>query len=303
MPKQRHGTPWSFVATLAVCIALGATSVEAQSVDAKSAARAVACLDTVSLTPSKQMLVYLRAGVADSADTGFAQMADLFTQSASQHLRQLLHGKGSVLPRGEPAVTWRHIESHPALGVTVHREGPPTFRLLSPRIDSVAGALLLRAAHDAQAAGDGTFWPGETPGDSARFVIEFALPTLGQAFPYGSARVAFPTFSVMFPPFSPVTATGTSAPADPFAGSQLQPTGEVVTDFEVDSTGHVDPSTISEVWPVGKERPTGQALATYNAFLKSVMRWLPTATFIPARIGGCPIRQRIREPITFGVSQ
>lgn len=294
---------WPFAAVSALCIALGASCLAAQSANNATAGRAIACIDTLSLKPTKQMLVYVRDVIGDSTDSEFGQMADLFTQSISQHVRHLLHGKGEVLPSGEPAITWRQIESqdasHSALQVTVHRESATTFSITSPAVDSVAGNMLLRAANEAVAVGEGTFWPSETPGDSMQFAIEFVLPPLGQAFPVGADRVVFPTFSVRFPAFTPVAITSTSAPEYPPLAKQIKATGVIMVDFDVDSIGQVPTESIKDVWLPGKPRPTGDALAIYNEFLNSVIRWLPTAQFAPGRIGSCPIRQHMRQPITF----
>jgi len=294
---------WKMAALVAsfTSIVLCAASVDAQTDVVIPSLRARSCLDTVSLKPSKQMLVYLSGAVADSTDPAFGEMGDLFVQSVSQRMRSRLGGSGSDLPRSEPTITWRDAASHAALRVIVHREGAPTFTLVNTTSPSKADLLLLRVATDAQAAGDGVYWPSTTRGDSAEYTIGFALPSFGQVFPMQLVRTIFPTFLVLFPPFTPTVSTSTTAPADPFAGTNSAASAKVVTSFEVDSTGHVVPSTIAEVWPAGKQHPTGTELDTYRSFLNSVIQWLPTATFEPARIGGCPVSQFMRLPITFGV--
>ncbi len=298
-------TRWK-ISALVAGIILFAVNAEAQTDVVIPSLQSKTCLDTVSLKPSKQLLVYLSGSAPDSADPGFADMGDQFTQSISQRMRKLLGGSGSALPHGEPAITWRQLMSAAVLRVTVHREGAPTFTLVDGHSPSRAGTVLLAAATEAQAAGDGTYWPSTAPGDSAEYTISIALPPLGQIFPVHATRAVFPTFSILFPPYTPATPAtpaSTTAPDDPFVGSTTQASAVVVADFDIDSTGHVIPSTISESWPAGKPRPTGNALETYGAFLNSVLRWLPTATFSPGRIGGCPVRQSMQLPITFGVAQ
>lgn len=300
-------TPANFarwkISTLVACVVLCAVNAGAQTDVVISSLRAKSCLDTVSLKPSKQLLVYLGGSATDYADAGFVEMGDQFTQSVSQHMRKMLGGSGSALPHGEPALTWRDVVSHSALRVTVHRDSAPTFALLNQSSASRAGILLLTAATQAQAAGDGTYWPSTASGDSAEYTISIDLPPLGQIFPVHATRAMFPTFSILFPPYMPAAPASTTAPVDPFAGSATQASAVVSTEFDIDSTGHVIPSTISESWPSGKPRPGGKELETYSAFLNSVLRWLPTATFSPGRIGGCPVRQSMRLPITFGVAQ
>lgn len=288
-----------FVLSIGSCIALPALSVAAQSPAQRAPVRGPSCLDTISIKPRVQTLVYVRARFDESKYPALGEMADLFTQSVSQHIRHVLHGHGSVLPRGEPAITWRTVGSDDALEVIVHREGPARLEIVWPRADSTAANVMLAAAREAMAAGDGTYWPGDAEGDSLQFRMGFVLPPPDQLFPLGTGRIAFPAFSVKFPAVTPAEIQSETAPEYPASAKQAKAAGTVVVDFEVDSMGHVARESIRNVQSPQTAQLSSASLAANRAFFESVQNWLPTTVFKPAHIGGCPLSQEMRKPITF----
>jgi hypothetical protein len=42
----------------------------------------------------------------------------------------------------------------------------------------------------------------------------------------------------------------------------------ILLGFIVDTTGHAEPSTVHELWPKDKPRPTGRDLEAYKSFLE-----------------------------------
>jgi len=214
--------------------------LSAQAADSSAITHAASCVDTLSTPGSIPRIVYIRADLKEPTDSGIAQMADIFAQSVSLRMRSLLNARGDTIPPGEPHITWRNIERHTPLGVTVYRNAAPVFQLLSPNTDSIAAATLLAAAHKTVDEGEGPFWPEGTGSDSLKFGISFELT------PPGKRQLTSPART--------------------------------------------------------KKRPTGRMLYAYNDFLDSVTRWLPTAEFEPARIGGCRVRQLVSEPFTFSIT-
>ncbi|MEO7217117.1 MAG: energy transducer TonB [Gemmatimonadaceae bacterium] len=246
-----------------------------------------------------QTLVYVRARLDESKNPELGQMADLFSQSISQRMRGVLHAKGSVIPRAEPTITWRTIGSDNALEVIVHREGPAGLKVVSSRPESAAVIAMLTAARAAMAAGEGTYWPGDAEGDSLEFRVGFVLPPPGQIFPLATSRLAFPAFLVNFPVVTPAEIESETAPEYPASAKQAKAAGTVVVDFEVDSMGRVARESIRNVEAPTTTQLSPLALAANQAFFESVQAWLPTTRFTPAHIGGCPVSQQMRKPITF----
>jgi TonB family protein len=246
-------------------------------------------------------IVYVRAQVDESQTPELGQIADLYSQSISQRIRRALHGQGEALPRGEPAVTWRTIQSDDALQVTVNREGPAALRIVGPQSQARAASLMLAAARDAMAAGEGTYWPADAQGDSLQFTIGFVVPPPGQVFPLNTNRLAFPAFSVNFPAVTPAAMVTTTSPEYPALARQARAKGTVVVDFEVDSSGSVPVESIRNASPAPNAPETAIAAAASEAFFESVKTWLSTVHFTPAHIGSCAVSQQMRRPITFDV--
>jgi hypothetical protein len=283
--------------------------VRAQDGAQQSVARAAApvstpisCLDTVSSANGPPSVAYIHADFDGSPDTSFTQMADIFAQSVAQHARILLHQHGDTLPTAEPLLTWRNIISRTPLYVTVFHDTRPARYQLRDYPDSSVAALLLRAAHAADNAGESTFWPGGETGDSLMFVLELQLTAPGQIRLTDVRRVGFPAFSVMFPPRDTVARTHGPAPVYPSDALAAGVMGMVNLRFTVDSTGNTLDSTIKEIPPVAESLPTGERIVYYNEFLHAATQWLASARFTPARIGGCPVQQTVEHPFKFTIT-
>jgi len=65
--------------------------------------------------------------------------------------------------------------------------------------------------------------------------------------------------------------------------------GEVIAEFVVDSSGRVRPGTLQVV------------TSTHELFTVSVRRTVPAMRFLPARVQGRPVAQRVRMPFVFEV--
>lgn len=277
-------------------------AIVAQLVEAVPYAIRSKCLDTMSVTPTVPSIVYVRAVVADSVSGVVGPTADIFAQSVGLRLRVLLHERGDTLPAGEPAITWRGITPGTPLVVRMVRNSEPVYELMAPHADSVAGAMLLAAAHIASDSGEAPFWPEDFHGDTLVFGVSFALTAAGAMRLPGSGRAALPVFSVMFPPETPARPPAHSAPKYPEDLLRMGVTGVVIVTFVVDTTGHPIPASIKDVWAPSQKLPTGELLSYYTEFAQSVFKWIKTAKLTPARLGGCPVPQLVTEPFTFSIT-
>ena len=75
--------------------------------------------------------------------------------------------------------------------------------------------------------------------------------------------------------------------------------GEVLLQFVIDSTGRVEPETISDPWPADTPQPSGYSAADYDDFARSAKSWIKDYRFSPARIGPCLVRQAAQIPLKF----
>jgi hypothetical protein len=273
--------------------------ISAQAADKPPVAHAISCFDTTSVAPSIPSFVYLRVTAKESTDSIAGRMADVFAQSVAIRLRSLLNAKGDTVPPGEPAITWRKIGDHIPLTVILYPNAAPAFRRLSPHKDSVAAATLLDAVHQTVEEGEGPFWPAGTSGDSLIFGFSFERTNFRESTLSTPGRIAFPLFSILFPPEEPVRHIGKSQPPYPDREQSEGVTAVVIAQYLVDSTGHEIPESFKDIRPPTDITPAQRA--AYIAFRESIRRWLPTDKFEPAHIAGCPVRQLIQQPFTFSI--
>lgn len=133
--------------------------------------------------------------------------------------------------------------------------------------------------------------------------LGLAIACLAIAGESAATRVAFPVFTLMVPPETPAELIGGGLPQYPPLPRMAGAIAIVTTEFFVDSAGRAMPSTFKEIWGPKDKRPTGKLLEYYDAFVSSIKRWLPSATFAPARVGGCPVPQLVSQPFTFTIGQ
>jgi len=172
---------------------------------------------------------------------------------------------------------------------------------LAVNVDPVAGGLLTRIARAVEASGDRFFWPPDEPGDSVSFELSIALAPPHETALSGNVGYAFPIFSIAYPTETAALLTSTTLPPHPDKSFGVSGDGTVMLDFIVDSTGHVDTATVRDPLLNSQQHPTGKEGEIYDEFVKSLREWLPTATYEPARIGGCPVRQLVQQPFAFTV--
>ena len=66
--------------------------------------------------------------------------------------------------------------------------------------------------------------------------------------------------------------------------------GEVLVTFVVDSTGHVEPGSVTIIQ------------ATHEQFAGAVRRWLPRTRYRPAEVRGVRVRQYVQQQVGFSLA-
>lgn len=298
--RDRRGSHLIAVAAIALMTASARTAAAQTGVGDTLSPRGARCVDTIS-SATEQRIAYLRATIQDSADEHLSQSADLFAQSVAQRLRVMLGAKGDTLPPAEPTLTWRNIRRGVTVAITATHDGGLAVQPLAEDVDPVAGGLVTRIARAVEASGDWFFWPPDEKRDSVSFDLSIALAPPHETRLTGGFGYAFPIFSMAYPVETGAVLTTTTLPPHPDKKFGVGGDGTVVLEFVVDSTGHVDTATVRDPLENDPQRPTGEAGEIYDEFIKSLREWLPTATYEPARIGGCAVSQLVQQPFSFSV--
>lgn len=283
-------------------------AIGSQAAPAQDTTRIVGATDcTTHLPPGvfSRVAVYAFVHVDSGAGNTVRGEAENFLTDVAAGITRELHGAPGYLPRADSAVDWRRVDG--SVKVTAFRDGRFTWQTGgTPRPDG-ATHLLSRALHAADSAGaaiplvpDG----GVTP-DSITFWIETVhadVDHAGRVTPMKFEGTALPVFSLPVPWFEPATRL-------PHAGWLHYPVeardagaqATVIEQFVVDTAGRVDPSTIHEDWPAGVPPLKGDRERYWREFVASVHTELATLHYAPARLGGCPVRQRVRQSFQFSL--
>lgn len=262
------------------------------------------CLYTIPASAFKRVPVFLEA-TADPQSVAVLPGADLFAQSVAFRLRELMGGNESKLADADSLVDWNRMWGE--ILVTVHREEPLTWsvaewstRAASPPVRSSLG-MLKAAINDVVASGETVTMPEGFAGDWVTFGLSLVHPRVtkdGKLIPV-KGRQPVPVFTIAVPWEKSVELTRNPNIVYPELSRLMNSIGNVRLAFAVNKEGRVDVATIKELWPPTLKRPTGDLRNAYEAFLRSVIRDLPTARFSPAVIGGCVVKQMVEQTFEF----
>ena len=114
---------------------------------------------------------------------------------------------------------------------------------------------------------------------------------------------AVPVFTAAVPPFS--SPRQLEMPSVHYPSIALGSTafGSVTLSFVIDTTGHVDPQSVTDVWPSNKPRPAEDLLAHYRAFVNEAKRAVVRARYEPARAGSCVVPHRTQQDFVFEIKE
>ena len=236
--------------------------------------------------------MYATIELADSASEHFAASADNLLQDLVSGAGRLLGAPHGVLPRGEPTVTWIGIQS--PLVFVARRDGRIVRRPFAARGDTASAALFAKVLESDPSEAAILDWSADAGRDSVTVRVTFHSPDVDESGAVHSMplkRIGLPVFSVSVPRIHPASIKP-NHPRPHFTSEMAQDGFEatVVMQFLIDTTGHVDPASIHDVWPDNKPRPEGIYLQEYDKFVEATRRALVQYEFEPARVGECKIR-------------
>ena len=285
---------------VAVLLLIGCpAALRAQVVQTATASAASSCIDRIPPSAFTRVAVYAHAHFDDKVSRTFAQTGDNFLQELVDRVQRLLGAAPGKLPVGEPAVTWNGAGEW--LYLVAHKDG----RIVIAARDSIkpasSAALFARALDSISTVGQ-LEWAADSARDSVRFHIAFDRPTLDSAGHVSKPTIdgpAIPVFSILAPWEHQVRMKPDQTKPKYPTGDARRYKATILLTFMVDSTGHAIPSTIHDVWPNEKPRPTGADSTAYQSFLEETERTAVNIEFYPAIIGGCRVNQLVQMPFEF----
>lgn len=258
----------------------------------------------------------LAAYGGSDARTLRAEWLDLFLSEVGTHLTlprplqmdvfgDVWRTAPSATKAPEPAFVSPRIGNE--LRITLGRDGHvgeivALSRSLVPGIDAALAAAV-------RAADSTDLGPRPTGGRRTIFIAltsgasRVAAPSEADGGPSTTTESGFASVSVppravavlRVPVLRPATAAviraGTDGPHFPMTEGMASRHGRVEIDFIVDTTGRIAPGTLHV-----------SRFAT-EAFARAAISWVAKAQFTPARIGGCPVLQRVTMPFDFQIGR
>jgi hypothetical protein len=259
------------------------------------------CLERIPPSAFTRVVVYGFVDPSDSVSGSFASSADNLLQELVIKAQTLLGAKANVLPSGEPTVTWRGVDL--PLHLTAYRDGRIVARA-GPQPASTAASLMAKALDSISTAGV-LDWSADSARDSIPFEIHFARPILdsaGHVRPPHVKRAALPLLSMLMPWEAEVSAKrGQPHPHYPDEARREYYEATIILSFSVDTTGYAVESSIHDVWPKEKPRLRGSDLRKYDSFVEASKQGVLKIEFVPARIGGCKVKQLVQMPFVYGL--
>lgn len=289
---------------VATVILLGCPTTVSAQVDRKMASPpSSTCIDRIPANAFKRVVVYAYVDLQDSVSASFAQSADNFLQEVVNKTQHQFGASADRLPVGEPAVNWRGVDV--SLHLVAYKDG----RIVVVHADSSnvigAAATLFARALDSMPTLGQLVWSADSTRDSVRFDIAFVRPVLDSAGHVGMPthkREAIPVFSVLAPwEQRAETKPGQTPPTYPMRAQRQRYEGTVLLQFLVDSTGHAIISSVHDLRPKAMPKWTSRDSSAYQSFLEETERAIARIEFIPARIGGCPVRQLVQMPFVYSL--
>ena len=288
-------------------VAFLAPLLPAEQLTTGSTGRSVGCLDSIPPTAFRRVAVYVVSEVQKTALVTAALIgsADILSQTVAEEMRDLLAAKADEVPPADSVVAWTGLV--PDVAVTAYRDGHFIWRTVWPLVrgdearNDDGARLVSRALDTVKRHGDSFLWDQDATGDSLTWMLKLALgetSSTGQVTP-PLARVAFVAFTIRYPTMEPVRLLRAGAPRYPRILKARSFTGSAVIQFVVDTSGHPEPQTVHEWWPPGQERLTGDRAEAYATFVEASQAAVLESTYVPARLGGCAVRQVVSQPFGF----
>jgi hypothetical protein len=161
--------------------------------------------------------------------------------------------------------------------------------------------MLQRAVGAVVAGGESVMIPEGFAGDSVTFSLSLINPQVSQSGKLipASSRQSTPVFTIATAWTKPVTQTREPNIIYPEISRSLMTIGNVRLVFPVDRSGRAIVDSVTEIWPSGVEKPTGDLRDAYEAFVRAVKHGLPQARYSPGVIGGCTVKQMVSQIFEF----
>lgn len=252
--------------------------------------------------------VFLRATVRSAADSSILPPLLEMSERLTRDLREHAGGAADVVPAGD-SVAGRVPGAMAPVQLRVTPDGAVRWAAATDSATDAAAAappLLVVALEDARRAGVldafARAWH-----DTGALTVEFdlvhaSLKLDGRPREQIAGPATLQAFTLRVPRESPPEVVHFVRTSYPWGALRNRVRGTVRISFVVDTTGHVDPASVRDVWESTDPRPTGDMAAFYDQFVHASREAVQRSRFRPARVAGCLVPDRTEVTFSYGIS-
>jgi hypothetical protein len=263
----------------------------------------IACVRELPRSAYHRVGVGLDAVAYDNRGKVMLPSADILAQTVAFRIRSMMGGSEERIPDADTLLV-SPLGVYGAIRVTATPDGKFTWRgsTTAPSdLSRSAIRLVVRALEQLSTEGEMVMWPEGAGQDPVTFGLVVVRPKVNRDGVESAvkARQPVPIFMIEIPWEKPVELTKKPRIFYPNKSRANRMMGGVEIEYIVDQDGKVVPGSFTEVWPADRPKLSASDMEYYRAFLRAVERGFPTAEFSPAIIGGCPVKQKVKQIINF----
>lgn len=264
--------------------------------------------------------VFVYGEVVDTLDRNARPVVDLAAQAVARYVRVAVWGSAARAAHEDSAGHLAPADSLLTSGalaggvrVVARRGGTLTWSTTGPRFangtagDTTAARLLARAVASARDSSDFFVSDDLIRGDSLVFDLKHVHQSVtGRNRVLGTVRVRNPAPVFTLPVLWEQEATVVPGTIRPNYPSEMQMRGfegRVVLGFVIDTAGRAEPATVRDLHPEVLASLAPGLRDAYRQFVRVSRDAILRARFVPAAVGGCPVRQFVQQTIGYTINR
>ena len=293
------------VAVAAMLISIGGRATAESAPADTTAITAGKCVDFAMPTRFVTNTFY-QTWLSPGTIPSVADQLDLVSEHIAEQVRTALGGASAIVPKVDSLVTWQNTSFELPLVLVLRRDQATTWRA-EPNVSPTQSKLLavyLDVLHKMAPDDLWIVWPKNFAPDSLVLRLYVAPPDSSTYWPGVGGRkpelqIALFSSTIGVVPKTSALPDHQGQARYPVDAERHGVTATVIMQFVIDTAGHADSATITNVKPAGGTFNFPNAERYYREFVAAARQAVLATTYHPAQVGSCRVRQLVLAPYTF----
>jgi hypothetical protein len=291
---------------IALALALaGSTAATAQAADtdtfvAPNTPEWAQCRDTLDADNLSSFMVAQEVLMQDTTPAMLAQVS-LIAQRIAATVRAALGAPDESVPPGNALGMFEEGSQDVPIDIVLHRDGPTTWRSATPSAHATTPkvtAFYMQVLKSIPPDSLWIVWPDGYSPDS--LVLRLNLESYRKNMLLSERKIAsFMVFMAHGVTEGPAIIRDKGPMVYPSDANFQSRAGRVVLQYVVDTSGRADSTTIRVLEPSDSEIDTTATGRFYREFIDASRNAVLQTQYLPAHVGGCPMRQRAHAEFTY----